>query len=114
MLVRGYKITSLMSFVLWGALGAITIGSIARSPVAWGINLIMGLLFVMTGWFLYQRANNFYRYVSTNPAERLSDQHLKHFLLFDFVLVCITVLVGALLFVMSIFRVFMEGYAVFG
>jgi hypothetical protein len=95
-------------------LGAITIGSITLSSLGWVINLVMGLLFIFIGWFLYFRANNFHLFYSANIAETQNNQQLERFLRIDLILVLGTCLAGGLLLAVSIGRVFGEGYALFG
>jgi len=114
MLIRWYKNSALVSAILWIGIGAITIGSIALSSFSWGINLIMGFLFIFLGWFLYIRANYFHRFYSTNTADIQNNPHIKRFLRLDLMFVLSTCLIGGLLLTASISRVFGEGYPIFG
>lgn len=74
----------------------------------------MGLLFVLTGWFLQVRASSFYRLYLTFPVDQQKSPSCLRFLRFDLLIVVITCLAGALSLVASISRTFREGYAVFG
>jgi len=114
MLIRWHKNSALVSAILWIGIGAITIYSVALSSFGWGINLIMGFLFILLGWFLYIRANCFHRFFLTSTADIQNNPHFKRFLRLDLMFVLSTCLVGGLLLSASISRVFGEGYAVFG
>ena len=114
MVIRWYRIFALVSVFLWAGLGTITIGSIAVSSLGWVINLVMGLIFICIGWFLYLRASNFQLFYYASDAETRNNLYLKRFLRSDLILVLIAGLVGTLLILASISRVFGEGYAVFG
>lgn len=114
MLIRLYKNTALVSAIFWAGTGSITIGSIVVSSLDWGINLVMGLILIFVGWFLYLRANNFYRCYIASPTDMQKNPSCLRFLRLDLLLVIISCLVGAVLLAASISRVFGEGYAVFG
>jgi hypothetical protein len=114
LLIQWYKNLALVSAFLWFGLGAITIGSIALSPISWAINLIIGLFFILIGWFLHRRASSFYHFYSTSADDTQNNQSLLRFLRLDFLAILGTCLVGSLLLIASISRVFGEGFAVFG
>ena len=114
MLIKWYKYSALTSAALWIALGIITIGSIVLSSIGWGINLIMGLLFMLIGCFLYFRAYNLHHFY-VNATENMQENlHLRRFLRLDLIFVLGTLLVGALLVSAATSRVFGEGFPIFG
>ena len=112
-LVRWHKRLALACALLWTGLGLVAIGGILLSLTSWRINLFMGALFVGIGWFSYARVNAFCRGF-TAMAVAQNNPHIRRFLLLDLILVVGVGLIGALLLVASLSRVFGEGYAVFG
>ena len=114
MLIRVYKFSSLVAAACWAGSGLIAIVSTILSPADWAINLVMGLLFIFAGWFLYLRASSFYRFYLTFPANQHRSPSCLRFLRFDLLMVWITCLAGGLSLVACISRTYREGYAVFG
>ena len=113
-LIRWYKNLAIVSALLWAGLGLLTVGSIAVSSLGWAINLIMGVLFIFIGWFLYARSDSFYWVYSSSASDIQNHPHLQQFLRLDLIFVLGTCLVGGILLMASIGRVFGEGFAIFG
>ncbi len=114
MIIKWYRYSALTSAVFWIALGIITIGSIVFSSIGWGINLIMGLLFMLIGCFLYFRAHNLHHFYVNATENMQNNLRLQRFLLLDLMFVLGTFLVGALLLSAAASRVFGEGFPIFG
>lgn len=113
-LIQWYKNLALVGAILWFGVGLITIGGIVLSSLGWIINLVMGLIFISIGWLLYRRASSFYLFFSASPVTNQNNLHLQRFMRLDLLVVCGASLLGGILLIASISRVFGEGYAVFG
>lgn len=114
MLIQWYKYSASISAILWIALGTLTIGSIVLSSIGWVINLVMGLLFILIGCFLYLRAYHWRRFYITVSSDMRNNPHLQRFLRLDLLFVLGACLLGALFLTAGVSRVFGEGYAIFG
>lgn len=112
--IQWYKYIALASAFFWLGLGTLTMGSILVSALGWAINLIMGLFFILIGLYLRRRANSFYHFYVASSDEIQNNQHLCQFLRLDFFIVLGSSLVGGVLLLASLHRVFLEGFAVFG
>jgi riboflavin transporter FmnP len=53
-----YKIESYLGAFLYIILGFLTIGSILNGTIGWWINLIMGMLFIAIGYYLYSKVKS--------------------------------------------------------
>ena len=113
-LIQWYKNLALVSAFFWVGLGVLTVGSIIVSSLGWIINLIMGILFIFIGWYLYARSDSFYRLFSSSASDMQNNPYIQRFLRFDLIFVLGTCFVGGLLLMASMSRVFGEGFAVFG
>ena len=67
MLIQWCKNIAFIGAILWAGLGVLTIGSIALSSIGWVINLIIGSLFILIGFFLYLRAKHLHRFYEYYP-----------------------------------------------
>ena len=74
----------------------------------------MGALFIFIGWFLYLRVDAFWKGYSSSATDIRNNLHIQRFLLLDLMLMLGACLVGTVLLVASLSRVFGEGLAVFG
>ncbi|MFQ6539739.1 MULTISPECIES: hypothetical protein [Aphanothece] len=113
-LIRYHQYLAAVGAAFWVGTGVVAIGSIALSPRNWTPNLAMGVLFICLGWLLYLRAVSFSRFFSAMPVNIQIISFGQRFLRLDLLLVSLSCLVGALLLLASVSRVFGEGYAVFG
>ena len=114
MLIQWYKYSALIGAILWIGLGALTLGSIVLSSIGWVINLVIGLIFILIGYFLYLRASKLVRFYVTATDDVQNNPHMQRFLRLDLMLVLSTCFLGGLLLTAGISRVFGEGYAIFG
>ncbi len=114
MIIEWYKNIAYVGTVLWTGLGFLTIGSIALSSIGWAINLVMGSLFILIGYFLYLRAKNFYRFFRAITPDPLNFFYLQKFLRLDLAFVVGITFLSGLMLMAGIFRVFGEGFAIFG
>jgi hypothetical protein len=114
MLIQWYRYSALVAAACWAGSGLVVMSSSLLSPADWAVNLVMGLLFLLTGWLLHVRASRFYGLYLTFPVDQQKSPSCLRFLRFDLLMVVITCLAGALVLVASISRVYREGYAVFG
>lgn len=113
MIKRIHRFLSFLSGLLWIGLGLIVIGSIAVSSLGWGINLIVGSVMLLIGVFLGLRGRALTAMIESYEPEE-NTVRVSRFLRYDLILIGGISLIGLLLLAMSIYRVFGEGYAVFG
>lgn len=114
MLIRRYRNIAFVSAALWVGLGGLTVGSIALSSIGWVINLVMGLLFMLIGVYLYFRAKNLHRFYETITPTARNNPYIQRFLNLELIFVLSTCFVGVIFLSAGISRVFGEGYAIFG
>lgn len=114
MLINIHKYIAYLSTFFWFALGAVTIGSILRSQLGWPINLIMGILFILIGGFIYLYTHNLSLFCETLPDDVQKNIYFHRFLRLDIIIVIVSAFSGGLFLVAAVFRVFGEGFAVFG
>lgn len=114
MLIKSYKTLALICTSLWNGIGVVIMWGMTIPTAAVSLNLIMGLLFFCIGWVFYFRGDFFYRGYSTSNMDVRNNLHIQRFLRLDLILMSIASLLGAILLYASIYRVFEEGFAVFG
>ena len=96
--------------------GILIIGSIINGAIGLFINLIVGLLFICAGFYLYARAENIIRLISGLKPERAdqTDGILKRFLFFEYLFISAGNLIGMVFLYGVLHRVFAEKMPVFG
>jgi len=109
-----HKYSSIFSACLWSVLGFFTIGSIAVSSIGWVINLGMGLLFIMTGGYLYFRGKSLHRFYLSAVDNLQQDPNFQRFLRFEMIFVIISSILSGVFLIAAFIRIFSEGFAVFG
>ena len=114
MVIRFHKFSSILSAILWFLLGLLTIGSIAISSLGWIINLSMGVLFLIIAGFIFLHGKNLHQFYTRTIEIVQNDLHFKRFLWLDLIFVLSTVFLGGVFLIAAFFRVFGEGFAVFG
>ena len=114
MVIRFHKFSSILSAILWLLLGILTIGSITISSLGWIINLSMGFLFIIIAGFIYLHGKNLHQFYSNAIEIIQNDPHFKRFLRLDLLFVFSTTFLGGVSLIAAFFRVFGEGFAVFG
>ena len=95
-------------------MGIVTVGSIFLSSIGWLINLVMGCIFIIIGFFFYLRGRAFNQFVATTTRDVLANLFLQRYLRLEIVLAVCVFLIGGFLLAASMYRVFGEGLAVFG
>ncbi len=113
MIYEWYKNIAYLGTIFWAGLGLLTIGSIAISSIGWVINLVMGCLFLLIGYFLYLRTKNLYRFYRAVTPDMQNISYLQKFLRLDLIFVVGITFLSGLLLMAGIFRVFGEGFAIF-
>ena len=114
MLIRFHKFSFILSAILWFLLGILTIGSIAISSLGWIINLSMGSFFMIVAGFIYLHGKNLHQFYSNAIETIQNDPHFNRFLRLDLIFVFSTAIISGGFLIAAIFRVFGEGFAVFG
>lgn len=96
----------------WALIGLFVILSVLHSTLAWPINIIMGLVFLAIGYFLYLKAKNSLALLYENKP--LYTKQLKHFFTLETILFALALLLGLVLLSGTLSRVLGEQMAVFG
>ena len=96
--------------------GILIIGSILNGAIGLFINLIIGIMFISAGFYLYARAENIIRLIGGLKPERAdqADSVLKRFLFFEYIFIGVGNLSGMVFFYGVLHRVFAEKMPVFG
>lgn len=98
--------------------GAITMYSISKCPFGLGINIIMGGIFMMIGLYYYAKAKSVNALIlMVEDSSELKQRKLHYsikFLLYENLMLLISLLVSIVMFSGIIYRVFGENKAVFG
>ncbi len=113
-----HKIVSYLGALLYIVLGFLTIGSIINETSGLYINLIMGILFITIGYYLYSRAKSVIELMvsieNLSSGEQVFLNAIARFLLFEKIFIFISLLLGIILLSAAILRVFWENLAIFG
>ena len=114
--MQAYKIIAFSGAAFYFITGVLIIGSILNGAIGLFINLIVGLLFICAGFYLYARAENIIRLISGLKPERAdqADGILKRFLFFEYLFICAGNLIGMVFLYGVLHRVFAEKMPVFG
>ena len=114
--MQAYKIIAFSGAAFYFITGVLIIGSIINGAIGLFINLIVGLLFICAGFYLYARAENIIRLIGRLKPERAdqTDGILKHFLFFEYLFISAGNLIGMVFLYGVLHRVFVEKMAVFG
>lgn len=110
-----YKIFSNISVFLWCITGILTIGSLFNSATGIFINITVGMMFILTSYFLYLKSKNFLKLI--NDIDQFNDNSAVKYqkvLFFELVFSVIVSFIGLISLSAVISRVFAEGLTVFG
>ena len=113
-LIHWYKNFAFLSAILWAGLGLLTVASVTLSTIGWEVNVMVGVLFISIGVFLYLRAKNLHWFYDVISTDVKNTPQLNRFLRLEMIFVLGTCFLGGLLLMAGISRVFGEGYAIFG
>ena len=114
--MQAYKIVAFSGAAFYFITGVLIISSIINGPIGLFINLIVGIMFISAGAYLYARAENIIRLISGLKPERANqaDGILKRFLFFEYLFISAGNLIGMVFFYGVSHRVFAEKMPVFG
>ena len=114
--MKTYKIMARMAAALYLISGILIIGSILNGTIGLFINLIIGIMFISAGAYLYARAENIIRLIGGIKPERAdqADSILKRFLFFEYIFMGAGNLIGMMFLYGVLHRVFAEKMPVFG
>lgn len=116
--MKSFKIISRIGAVSYIILGLVTIGSIFNGTMDLYINLIMGVLIMATGYYLYAKANSIIALLTTigdSTSDRQATSNtVTRFLLFETIFAVASLLLGGILLSGAVSRVFLEKMPVFG
>jgi hypothetical protein len=74
----------------------------------------MGLLFIIIGGFMYFHGNNLQKFYLSASEKLQKNLNFQRFLRFDLIFVLISYILSGSLVTGAFFRIFIEGFAVFG
>ena len=114
--MKTYKIMARVAAALYLISGILIIGSIINGAIGLFINLIVGILFICAGSYLYARAENIIRLIGGIKPERAdqADSALRRFLFFEYLFISAGNLIGMVFLYGVSHRVFAEKMPVFG
>ena len=114
--MQAYKTAAFSAAALYLISGILIIGSIINGAIGLLINLIVGIMFICAGFYLYARAENIIRLIGgikPGRADR-ADGMLKRFLFFEYIFIGAGNLIGVVFLYGVLHRVFAEKMPVFG
>ena len=114
--MQAYKTVAFSGAALYLISGILIIGSILNGAIGLFINLIVGILFISAGFYLYARAGNIIRLTSGIKPDRAdqADSALKRFLFFEYIFIGAGSLIGMVFLYGVLHRIFAEKTPVFG
>ena len=114
--MKTYKIMARVATTLYLISGILIIGSILNGAIGLFINLIVGIMFISAGAYLYARAENISRLIGGLKPERADQAYsvLKRFLFFEYIFIGAGNLIGMVFLYGVLHRVFAEKMPVFG
>lgn len=114
--MQAYKTVAFSGAAFYFITGILIIGSILNGAIGLFINLIVGLMFISAGFYLYARAENIIRLIGGIKPERADreDSVLKRFLFFEYVFIGAGSLIGMVFLYGVLHWVFAEKMPVFG
>lgn len=114
--MRAYKTVAFSGAAFYFITGVLIIGSIINGAIGLFINLIVGIMFISAGAYLYARAENIIRLIDGLKPEWAdrADGILKRFLFFEYIFIGAGSLIGMVFLYGALHRVFAEKMPVFG
>lgn len=116
--MRLYKIISFTGALTYMLLGLVTVGSVLNGNTGLYINLLMGLIFIGTGYYLYEKAKHIIILLlevkNSDIRRSLSPKTLTKFLFLEKIFVLVSLLFGVVILSAAISRVFFERMPIFG
>lgn len=116
--IKTYKTISYLGAFVYVLLGFLTIGSIINGTIGLYINLIVGVIFIIIGYYFYAKAKSFMILIDnvkkSNNETQATLNAIAKFLFFEKVLIITGLLFGVILLSAAISRVFGEKLPIFG
>lgn len=114
--MQAYKTAAFSAAALYLISGILIIGSIINSAIGLFINLIIGIMFIAAGFYLYARTENIIRLIGGIKPEPMdqADSVLKRFLFFEYLFIGAGNLIGMVFLYGVLYRFFAEKMPVFG
>ena len=110
-----YKLATNFSIILWFLDGLLTIGSIANGTIGLFINMIMGIIFMLIGLYIYLKVKNVIRIIDYSEDLATKNKTIyNRFIFIEIIFTFISIVVGLIALSGIASRVFGEGLAVFG
>lgn len=114
--MKTYKTAAFSGAVFYFITGVLIIGSILNGALGLFINLIIGIMFISVGFYLYARAENIIRLIGGIKPARADrgDRVLKRFLFFEYIFIGAGNVIGMMFLYGVLHRIFAEKMPVFG
>ena len=114
--MQAYKTAAFSGAAFYFITGVLIISSIINGAIGLFINLIVGIMFISAGFYLYARAENIIRLISGLKPGRAdqADSALKRFLFFEYLFIGAGNLIGMVFLYGVLHRAFAEKMPVFG
>ncbi|MDD2680748.1 MAG: hypothetical protein PHE20_01440 [Patescibacteria group bacterium] len=107
------QFTTIFTAFLWVATGLVTVGSIYLSNIGFVINLIVGLSFILIGFYLHLKEKNIFGLLKIVPEDQSRNLY-KKVIVGEIIFIAAALFFGLMAFSAVLSRVFGEGFAVFG
>jgi len=113
-------ITSYINSVLWIVLGILTIGSILLGSIGMLINILMGFVFILIGFYFFSKIkilNNVFntiKILDNNEKKILVQNSIKKFISIEMVIVIASTIIVIVFLSAVISRIFGENLPIFG
>ena len=111
--LRTLQILGFILTLLWLLTGIIVVWSIYFETSLWEVNLIVGILFVIFSFFIYQKEKNFLIFIETSSLNH-KDRCYKNMLLNKIISLSLLTIFSLIVFSGIVHRVFFEHFSVFG
>lgn len=111
MIISIHNAVSYIAAALWLVLSAVVFAGLFIGNSLWGVNALAGVLFLLVALVLYRRAVHFGR---LNDVTGNNRDLLSGFVRYELLLMAFVGAFALLLVAMAAYRVFGEGFPVFG
>ena len=105
-----YKIFSYLNIATWITLGVLTLGSIFYGTMGISINITVGIIFLLIGFYFYKRMVVIVELLKS----RTEKTYFKKFITYETILIVFSTLMGLILNSAAVSRVFFENTPIFG
>ena len=115
-----YRFASYAGLAIWLLLGLLSIGGIFLGIIGFMVNIVMGIIFFLVGFYLHLKAKTtlslFCNIIELGNSIKHNtiDSLLERVVLLDLVLILLCLFLGLAILTGAILRIFGEGLPIFG